>query len=329
MLEEGLKTLSAKATQAVAEMKDSNRPQEKAFAPILETLAAGLKNAAVKANGAAVVATTDVEVGPAAGKAAAELLQSLASQKKVAGRLNHLKQIGLALHSYHDANGKLPTNVYNAKGEAILSWRVLLLPYLEYDNVYKRFKLDEPWDSENNKALISPMPKVYEVPGRESPKGTTYFQGFVSPDRRKVPPKAGNQFIGDAWLVEGEKNGRNLAAIPDGTSNTIAVVEARNAVIWSKPDDLPFGEKLPALGEDRADRFSVLMFDGSARMLSTKLDATILRALITTNGGEVVPDLEPRRGGFPGGGGAAESVPKEVPRTAPDKGPPPRPREKQ
>ena len=138
-----------------------------------------------------------------------------------------------------------------------------------------------------------------------------------------------NPPAGQAWLVEGEKNGRNLAAIPDGTSNTIAVVEARNAVIWSKPDDLPFSEKLPALGEDRADRFSVLMFDGSVRMLSTKLDASILRALITTNGGEVVPDLEPRRGGFPGGGGSGESVPKEVPRTAPDKEPPPSPREKQ
>ena len=50
----------------------------------------------------------------------------------------------------------LPTNVYNAKGEAILSWRVLLLPYLEQNNLYQQFKLDEPWDSENNKKAHHP-----------------------------------------------------------------------------------------------------------------------------------------------------------------------------
>jgi hypothetical protein len=156
------------------------------------------------------------------------------------------------------------------------------------------------------------MPKIYEVPGRAAPKGTTYFQGFVSPDRRKAPPRPANQFIGDAWLIEGEKTGISLVRIPDGTSNTIAVVEARDAVIWSKPDDLPFGEKLPALGEAGVDRFAVLMFDGSVRMLSTKLDAATLKALITVNGGEVIPDLEPRRGILGGSGAVREAVPKEV-----------------
>ena len=123
--------------------------------------------------------------------------------------------------------------------------------------------------------------------------------------------------FGRGWLVEGEKVGRSIPTFPDGNSNTIAVVEARDAVIWSKPDDLPFVEKLPALGEERADRFAVLMFDGSVRMLPTKIDAATLRALITLDGGEVLPnDLDgPRRGG-PGG---------VVPRDAPDRVPPPIP----
>ena len=85
MLEEGLKTLAAKAQQAVVEMKDGSRTPERALAPVLEMVATGLKNATVQAQGNAVVASTEVEVGPAAGKAAAELLQSLASQKKVIG----------------------------------------------------------------------------------------------------------------------------------------------------------------------------------------------------------------------------------------------------
>jgi len=313
VLEEGLKTLAGKAAGLAAEMKDSRRPQEKAMAPLIEAFARGLKGTTAKAIGTTVVATAEIEVGPAAGKAVAELLQSLASQKKIAERTNNLKQIGLALHNYHDANGRLPTNIYNAKGEAILSWRVHLLPYLEHDNIYRQIKLDEPWDGPTNKQFIEQMPKVFEVVDRKAVKGTTFFQGFVSPDPRKPVPKMANPLVGRAWLIEGEKTGRSLAAIPDGTSNTLAVVEAREAVIWSKPEDLPFGEKLPALGEERADRFGALMFDGSVRLLSTRIDPAVLRALITVDGGEVLPDeLDGPRHREPGGA---------IPRSAPDRVP--------
>jgi hypothetical protein len=314
VLEEGLRTLAGKAADLAAEKKDSPRPEEKAIAALVETVAKGLRTASAKASGNAVVATADIEVGPAAGKAAAEMIQALATQKKLVERTNNLKMIGLALHNYHDTHGRLPTNVYNAKGEAILSWRVHLLPFLEYDNLYKQMKLDEPWDGPTNKQFIEQLPKVYEVPGREAPKGKTYFQTFVSPDPRKPLAKGGVFMPGRAWLMEGEKMGRSIAAIPDGTSNTIAVVEARDAVIWSKPDDLPFGEKLPALGEERNDRFGVLFFDGSVRLLPTRIDHATLRALITLDGGEVIAeDLDrPRRGVGPGG-----AIPREAPDRAP------------
>jgi uncharacterized protein DUF1559 len=325
VLEEGLKAVAAKAAGLTVEMKESHRPQERAVAPLLESVAAGLKKATAKVVGTTVVAAADIEVGPAAGKAAAELLQAMATQKKFAERTNNLKQIGLALHNYHDANGRLPTNIYNAKGEAILSWRVHLLPYLEHDNIYRQMKLDEPWDGPTNKQFIEQMPKVYELPDRKAMKGTTFYQAFVSPDPRKPPPKGANVIAGRAWLVEGEKMGRSLAAIPDGTSNTLAVVEAREAVIWSKPDDLPFGEKLPLLGEERADRFGALMFDGSVRLIPTKIDPATLRALITLDGGEVVPgDLDHPRGGR--GEAIPRSAPDHVPVKEASKGPPPPPK---
>src|SRR5262249_62396941 len=96
------------------------------------------------------------------------------------------------------------------------------------------------------------------------------------------------------------------AQIRDGTSNPLGVVEARTGVIWSKPDDLPFGEKLPALGEEKADQFMVLMLDGSVRSLPTKIKPDILRLLIDTQDGMVIPDVfddeRPRGGlGRPGG----------------------------
>src|SRR5437879_3383271 len=86
-----------------------------------------------------------------------ELNQRRASQ-------NNLKQIGLAVHNYHDVNGKLPTDVVDSNGKRLLSWRVLILPYIEQNNLYKQFKLDEAWDSDQNKKLLAKIPHNYISP---------------------------------------------------------------------------------------------------------------------------------------------------------------------
>src|SRR6516165_8316569 len=61
---------------------------------------------------------------------------------------NSLRNIGLALHNYQSVRkGRLPPPVVKDKnGRPLYSWRVLLLPYLEHEPLYKQFKLDEPWD---------------------------------------------------------------------------------------------------------------------------------------------------------------------------------------
>src|SRR6266511_4847245 len=77
---------------------------------------------------------------------------------------NNLTMIGLGLHSYHDANGSLPGGFADKTGKPGLSWRVAILPFIEQDSLFKQFKLDEPWDSEANKKLITVMPKIYPPP---------------------------------------------------------------------------------------------------------------------------------------------------------------------
>src|SRR5260370_4929892 len=68
---------------------------------------------------------------------------------------NNLKQIGLALHNYNDAYARLPAVAnFDKQGKPLLSWRVHLLPFIEQEDLYKEFHLDEPWDSEHNKQLI-------------------------------------------------------------------------------------------------------------------------------------------------------------------------------
>ena len=63
-----------------------------------------------------------------------------------------LKQIAVALHSYHDTYHSFPpAYTVDEDGYPLHSWRVLLLPFLEENDLYKKIRLDEPWNSEHNR----------------------------------------------------------------------------------------------------------------------------------------------------------------------------------
>jgi len=210
------------------------------------------------------------------------LLPAVQKVREAAGRAqgqNNLKQIALAMHNFHDANGRMPAHAIYAKDgkTPLLSWRVAILPYVEQDHLYKQFKLDEPWDSPNNKRLIPLMPRVYAAPGAP-PAG--------EPGRTNY-----RVFVGKGAGFDGSPRGLRLVDIPDGTSNTLMAVETNDTVVWTKPEDIPFdAEKaLPKLAPIHAGLVSAAYFDGSVRMLSAMIDEKLLRALITVAGGEMIP----------------------------------------
>ena len=59
-----------------------------------------------------------------------------------------LRRLALALHNYHDVHKRFPTAAsYDDQGKPLLSWRVHLLPFLGQHELYRQFRLDEPWDS--------------------------------------------------------------------------------------------------------------------------------------------------------------------------------------
>jgi len=197
--------------------------------------------------------------------------------------VNNLKQIGLALHNFHSANNHFPADIRGKDGKPLLSWRVQLLPFLEQGGLFNEFRRDEPWDSPHNKALLERMPAPYAVPTTPAEPGTTFYRGFT-----------GTGTVFDPKVSEGIR----IANITDGTSNTIAVVEAKEAVPWTKPDsDLSF-ENDPKLERIRALRselgghfaggFNTLFCDGSVRFIRETVSLATLRALITRNGGEVI-----------------------------------------
>jgi hypothetical protein len=189
---------------------------------------------------------------------------------------NNLRQIGLALHNYHDAYLKFPAAAtFDKNGKPLLGWRVHILPFLEQEQLYREFHLDEPWDSEHNKKLIPRMPAVYRCPSQKLTEAgkTTYL----------AP-------IGEKTMFSGGATGTRFADVTDGTSNTIFIVDANDehAVTWTKPDDLKYDSKKPLEGllGKHPGFFTILMADGSVHHLRDGANENTMRAMFTRNGGE-------------------------------------------
>ena len=186
---------------------------------------------------------------------------------------NNLRQIMLAMHNYHDANGKFPAQaIAQGDGNPLLSWRVAILPYLGEQALYDQFHLDEPWDSEHNIALLEQMPEFFRNPSNPPSAGmTTYL----------VPMGKG---------VGLSSEGLKLQEITDGTSNTLAVldVDPQLGVPWTKPDDLDIRQN-EVLDWLRAEGSNAGFFDGSVRIIDLEIDTEVLEAMMTRAGGEVIP----------------------------------------
>jgi hypothetical protein len=254
---------------------------DKQLAPAMRQLEEALKTATVHSEGTTVTASAQSKLDLAV--FAAMALQVRRRAESVTSQ-NNLKQIVLAMHDFNDANGSTPPPAICGKdGKPLLSWRVAILPYIEQENLFRQFKLDEPWDSPNNKKLLAQMPKTYApVHGKTKQPYSTYYQVFVGPD-------APFQIIPDNGPLgaSGPVIPRNF---PDGLSQTILVAEAGEAVPWTKPDDIAFDEKkpVPSLGGDFGFGFHVGMGDGSVLFIKNTIDEKLLKLLIMPADGNVI-----------------------------------------
>ena len=189
--------------------------------------------------------------------------------------LNGVRQIGLAMHNFHDSNNTFPASDGYGENKGNLSWRVHLLPYLEQTELYNEFNLDEPWDSEHNKPLIEKMPEFFKTAGVEDAGMTSY-----------------HVFTGEGAPFGGEE-APGISSFTDGTSNTImaVVAGADKAEVWTKPGGLEIDGEDPvaSLGEI-GDRFVTVFADGSAKFLPSEIEASELLHLIQHHDGHVVGD---------------------------------------
>lgn len=196
------------------------------------------------------------------------------AQRKSAS-LRNIRTMGIAFHNFHDVHKAFPASKNLGQDRKYpASWRVELLPYLDQAALYKQYRFDEPWDSENNRQLLEKMPAVYRNQSAEPGSTSTGYVALVGPQ-----------------TAVGETRGNRYLDITDGTSNTLLIVESATEIPWTKPEDVPYAadKPIPALGGVHADGFVGLLADGSSRFFQSDTKEATLRALISRNGGEPIP----------------------------------------
>jgi prepilin-type N-terminal cleavage/methylation domain-containing protein/prepilin-type processing-associated H-X9-DG protein len=153
---------------------------------------------------------------------------------------NNLKQIGLALHNYHDANDVLPPGA-NSHGNEF-SFHVLILPFIEQGNLYadpSRLNFNLPWSNPANDGAMQMRIPIYYCPSFPQERGTNSLTGasVYSVHYHGVMGAKGPGYSFQGLTMPAERGGFadngmlyrdsmvRLSDVPDGTSNTFMVGE--------------------------------------------------------------------------------------------------------
>lgn len=215
------------------------------------------------------------------------LLPAVQAAREAARRTqcnNNLKQIALAFHNYNDTHGTFPpAYIPDEDGKPMHSWRVLILPFLEYGPIYDQYNFDEPWNSPGNRAVANTPIPVFSCPSSPDSVGSTGTNYMV--------------ITGSGTVFDGAKAAK-IADITDGTSNTILVVEVTGTgTKWAEPVDLDASKLSPPFsggsgagnaGSQHPGGMNAAVCDGSVQFLSDTIPRQTLDAMVTKAGNEPV-----------------------------------------
>ena len=168
---------------------------------------------------------------------------------------NNLKQIGLAIHQYHDRYNSLPPVVtVDAEGRPLHSWRTLILPFLDQKELYGQIDLTKPWNDPANTTAAAKIPAVYCCP-------TSY-------DRREY-----SSYLAVTWAKENPLSNppKSLDRVAmRGTTIMVVEVPQNLAVHWMTPSDADsevLEQLIKAKDHPHDNHFHIAFADGSVRAI--------------------------------------------------------------
>ncbi len=188
---------------------------------------------------------------------------------------SNLRNISIALNAYNQEYGQFPpAYVIDESGRRLHSWRTLILPFIEQGELYSKIDLSKPWNHPDNAFAFKRAIPVYTCPSVKSPNRRTTYLAVVGEHNAFHPSQ-----------------GRELAEIIDGTSNTLMLVEAdpSQAVHWMSPEDLTAEVLLdgdPNRKTTHFGGFHAAFFDATTRFIVTDMEPSMLKGFLTIDGGE-------------------------------------------
>jgi hypothetical protein len=200
---------------------------------------------------------------------------------------SNLKQLALAMQAYEAANGCFPpAYVADKRGKPLYSWRVLLLPYLDEQDLADQFHFDEPWNSPSNRMVTDLTIGLFQCPAQPAVRDpTTNYMMVVGPH-----------------TISSGREPVKLAEITDGLADTILLVEvADSRVWWAEPEDLRFDQINFKINSSKRQGISSYhpggvnaafcgehpeTQDGVVRFLKDSMNPQLVKAMLTIDAAE-------------------------------------------
>ena len=139
------------------------------------------------------------------------LLPAVQKVREAAARTqcdNNLKQMGLAMHSFHDANNAFPPAFAKPSN---YGWQVWILPFVEQGNLFNAINPNATTLAVNANTA-SPL-SIYSCPSDPGPAVNPFFSGYAK-----------SNYAVSEQVCDGG-SAINILTITDGTSNTIMIGE--------------------------------------------------------------------------------------------------------
>ena len=219
------------------------------------------------------------------------LLLPAVQQARTAARTvqskNNLKQIGLAMHNYYDTYNQFPPGgIYTKNNEPYNAWMTSILPYVEQAALYNQIDFNQPWTASKNQPLFKMVIPNFLNPNI-GPEASLVGGGFGA-----------SHYAGNSQVLK--NNGSvKFDKMTDGTSNTILAGEVSGGFMaWGDPENRRdpangFGTAPNQFGGPVTGRggVSMLLADGSVRIISENVNPQTLKALASPAGNEQVGDF--------------------------------------